>query len=77
MERLFKNGCGRWQFGRVELSCGSVVEVEAFGHWLFGRIEAGERGYFLLDPDTTAILYLRQGMKARLPEGVRPRGGMI
>lgn len=77
MERLFKNGCDRWQFGGIELSCGSVVEVEAFGCWLLGRIEAGERGYFLLDPDTTAILYLREGMKARLPDGARARGGMV
>lgn len=77
MDSLFMNGCGRWQFGRVELSCGSVVEVQAFGQWLRGRIEAGARGYFLLDPDTTAILYLREGMGARLPEGFRPRGGMI
>lgn len=77
MERLFKNGCGRWQFGGVELSCGSVVEVEAFGHWLLGRIEAGARGYFLLDTDTSATLYLCEGMTARLPEGGRSRGGMI
>lgn len=77
MEKLFKNDCGRWQFGIVELTCGSVVEVEAFGGWLCGRIEAGERGYFLLDPDTAAIFYLRQGMKARLPEGARARGGMV
>ncbi|MBI5247569.1 MAG: hypothetical protein HY923_10335 [Elusimicrobia bacterium] len=56
MERLFKNGCGRWQFG---------------------GIEAGARGYFLLDTDTTAILYLCEGMRARLPEGGRSRGGMI
>lgn len=77
MERLFKNDCRRWQFGRVELSCGSVVEVNAFGQWLCGRIEAAERGYFLLDPETGAALYLEGGMMARLPEGARPRGGLI
>lgn len=77
METLFRNDCKRWQFGRVELSCGSVVEVKAFGQWLRGRIEAGERGYYFLDPDTGAALYLRDGMPARLPDGARPRGGMI
>ncbi len=71
--QLFKNGVDRWQFntddGReIELSCGSCVEVFAFGTWLPGRIEAGSNGYFFLDPDTGAKLRDLAGLRARLPQ---------
>ena len=75
---LFKNDQDRWQFGRIELSSGSLVELFVFGQWLIGRVEYDHdrRAYvFLCESNDTLIL--EAGMKARLPDGARPRGGMI
>ena len=75
-ETLFKIGLDRWQFGRIELSSGSPVEIFAFGQWLRGRVEHDRRGYVFLH-ESGDTLVLDVGMKARLPDGARPRGGMI
>ena len=73
---LFKNDCDKWQFNvgerKNELSCGSVVEIYAFDHWLRGRIEADSKGYFFFDP-VTGVKFDRNlgGCKVRMVEPKR------
>jgi hypothetical protein len=75
-DNLFKNDSKRWQFGHIELSSGSPVEIFAFGHWLRGRIEHNGRNYVFLHEGGDTLV-LETGMKVRIPEGARPRGGMV
>jgi hypothetical protein len=77
-KRLFKNDLNRWQFDRIELSSGSPVELFIFDQWLTGRVEYDQarRAYVFLH-ESSDTLILEAGMKARLPDGARPRGGMI
>jgi len=82
MGTLFKNDCDHWQFNiddrRIELSCGSVVEIFAFGQWLHGRIEADHAGYYLFDPQSGVKLERDlTGLKARLPVRSQSGSGII
>lgn len=48
----------------LELSCGSVIELNIGGVWIRTRIEHGSNGYYA----TTRGVQLCTGLTARIPE---------
>lgn len=69
---LSKNEIGRWEFGGLELTSGSVVEVLLAGQWVRGRIEYLHdlQEYQLIvssGKSTETFLVLHAGMPARTP----------
>lgn len=64
---LFMNNCGRWEFGDVELTSGSRVEICIDGIWLLGVIESSDGKYYWFSRRESHPVILRTGIQARLP----------
>ncbi len=65
--KLFRNECGRWEFADVELTSGSIVEIEIDGHWLRGVIEHWTDDYYWFSQRDGTPVILHSGIHARIP----------
>lgn len=70
---LQKNDCGRWEFGSVELTSGSVVEIRIDGQWLCGVIEYWQDNYYWFSRQDGVTIILHSGIHARLHNSYQGR----
>lgn len=66
--KLSRNECYRWEFDGIELTSGSVVEIEIDGHWLQGVIEYWSDDYYWFSKREGIPVILHSGISARLPQ---------
>lgn len=64
---LRKNDRERWEVGSVELTSGSVVEIQIDGHWICGVIEYWHDNYYWFSRQDGVPVVLHFGIRARLP----------
>ena len=65
---LRKNDCERWEFGSVELTSGSIVEIQIDGQWICGVIEYWHDNYYWFSRRNGIQVVLHAGILARLPD---------
>lgn len=72
--KLQKNDCGRWEVGPVELTSGSLVEIQIDGLWICGVIEFWHDNYYWFSRRDGVPVVLHSGISARLhnPNERRP-----
>lgn len=64
---LFRNDCERFEVRDVELTSGSVVEIQINKTWLIGVVEHWRDGYYWFSQHESVAVILRNGILARIP----------
>lgn len=65
--RLFRNVNDRWEFDGLELTSGSLVEIEIDGNWILGVIEYWMDAYYWFSKRDGIPVILSSNVNARIP----------
>jgi hypothetical protein len=65
---LRRNECDRWEFADIELTSGSLVEINIDGSWIVGVIEYWTDSYYWFSRQDGIPVILQTGINARIPE---------
>lgn len=65
--KLLRNSCERFEVADLELTSGTLVEIEINKTWLLGVIEYWKDAYYWFSKVEGIAVILRNGINARLP----------
>ena len=68
--KLLRNSCERFEVADLELTSGTLVEIEINKTWLLGVIEYWKDAYYWFSKVEGIAVILRNGINARLPRHV-------